>query len=80
MIRSFAVGVCAGAALTWWLKDSIAAQVDARTSAARAKVARRLHAAADAVEAGLGGAPSRRAKPIVVPGGAGPVAPSVRPS
>lgn len=80
MIRSFALGFCAGAAVTWWLKDSIPAQIDARTAAVRETAARRLHALAHAIEEGFTGASSRRAEPVAVAGGARQVAPSSRPS
>ena len=57
MTKSFMAGVITGAAAVWWLKDPITAQLHARTAAVRVKMARKLHAAAAAIERGLEGKP-----------------------
>jgi hypothetical protein len=50
MIKSFLVGLIAGATASLVFKESIAARIDDRTRAIRAKTADRLRAAADAME------------------------------
>jgi hypothetical protein len=52
MIKSFLVGLIAGAAASLVFKESIAARIDSRTRTIRAKTADRLRAAADAIEEG----------------------------
>jgi hypothetical protein len=52
MIKSFLVGLIAGATASLVLKESIAARIDNRTRTIRAKTADRLRAAADAIEEG----------------------------
>ena len=50
-------GVITGAAMVWWLKDSIARSIDARTRTIRARAAQGFQSAADALETGLAGTP-----------------------
>jgi hypothetical protein len=50
MIKSFLVGLIAGATASLVFKESIAARIDDRTRGIRAKTADRLRAAADAIE------------------------------
>jgi hypothetical protein len=57
-MKGFLVGFVAGAVTVWWCKDSIAAWIDSRTAAARARLGRTLHAAADAIEGGALEAPA----------------------
>jgi hypothetical protein len=56
-MNSFLLGLITGATTVWWLKDSIVARIDTRTRPIRARAAHGLHAAADAIEGGLAGAP-----------------------
>jgi len=57
MMKSFLLGLITGATMVWWLKDSIATRIDARTRTIRAGAAHSLRAAADAIEEGFAGAP-----------------------
>jgi hypothetical protein len=50
MIKSFLVGLIAGATASLVFKESIAGRIDNRTRAIRAKTANRLRAAADVIE------------------------------
>lgn len=55
--KGFLFGVITGAVIVWWLRDSIARSIDARTRTIRARAAHGLQSAADALETGLAGAP-----------------------
>jgi hypothetical protein len=57
MMKGFLFGLITGATTVWVLKDSIITRIDIRTRSVRARAAHRLHAAADAIEGGLAGAP-----------------------
>jgi len=63
--KGFLFGVITGAAMVWWLKDSIARSIDARTRAIRARAAHGLQSTADALEAGLAGTPATDRPPRI---------------
>lgn len=57
MMKYFLLGLITGATTVWVLKDSIATLIEARTGTIRARIAHRLHAAADAIAGEIAGAP-----------------------
>ena len=56
--KGFLLGLITGGAIAWWLKDSIATSIDARTRAVRASIAHGLQSVADAIDAGLARTPA----------------------
>jgi len=62
MTKSFLLGLITGATTVWVFKDAIATRIDARTRTIRARTAHALHAADDAIESGIAGAPPANAR------------------
>jgi hypothetical protein len=72
MIKSFLVGLIAGATASLVFKESIAARIDTRTRAIRAKTAHGLRTAADVIEDGAAESPGPDKPSSHARGAAGP--------